>query len=36
MFWGLASGQVKTEFHFEHILRDIQTLNEWAMEGKLE
>lgn len=36
MFWGLASGQVKTDYEFEHILRDIQTLNEWAMEGKLE
>jgi 1,4-dihydroxy-6-naphthoate synthase len=36
MFWGLANGQVQTELEFEHILRDIQTLNEWAMEGKLE
>jgi len=36
MFWGLASGEVKSEFEFEHILRDIQTLNEWAMEGRLE
>lgn len=36
MFWGLASGAVKTDLEFEHILRDIQTLNEWAMEGKLE
>jgi len=36
MFWGLASGEVKSDFDFEHILRDIQTLNEWAMEGKLE
>ncbi|AIE87535.1 menaquinone biosynthesis family protein [Fimbriimonas ginsengisoli] len=36
MFWGLASGEVKTDYDFEHILRDIQTLNEWAMEGKLE
>ncbi|HVL40103.1 MAG TPA: MqnA/MqnD/SBP family protein [Fimbriimonadaceae bacterium] len=36
MFWGLASGEVKSDFEFEHILRDIQTLNEWAMEGKLE
>lgn len=36
MFWGLATGQVKTEHEFEHILRDIQTLNEWAMQGKLE
>ncbi len=36
MFWGLASGTVESEHEFEHILRDIQTLNEWAMEGKLE
>lgn len=36
MFWGLASGQVQSNYEFEHILRDIQTLNEWAMEGKLE
>src|SRR5579862_8183067 len=36
MFWGLASGEVKTNYEFEHILRDIQTLNEWAMEGRLE
>lgn len=36
MFWGLARGQVKTNLEFEHILRDIQTLNEWAMEGRLE
>jgi 1,4-dihydroxy-6-naphthoate synthase len=36
MFWGLAKGPVQTEHEFEHLLRDIQTLNEWAMEGKLE
>jgi 1,4-dihydroxy-6-naphthoate synthase len=37
MFWGLASGAVDPGgFEFEHILRDIQTLNEWALEGKLE
>ncbi len=36
MFWGLAKGQVESRYEFEHILRDIQTLNEWAMEGKLE
>lgn len=36
MFWGLSSGKVRTEHEFEHILRDIQTLNEWAREGKLE
>ncbi len=36
MFWGLANGQVSSVYEFEHILRDIQTLNEWAMEGRLE
>ena len=36
MFWGLASGAVKSDYEFEHILRDIQTLNDWAKEGKLE
>ncbi|HJP84176.1 MAG TPA: MqnA/MqnD/SBP family protein [Fimbriimonadaceae bacterium] len=36
MFWGLANGQVQSDYEFEHILRDIQTLNEWAMEGRLE
>jgi 1,4-dihydroxy-6-naphthoate synthase len=36
MFWGLASGAVRSDHQFEHILRDIQTLNEWAREGKLE
>ena len=36
MFWGLANGEVKSDLQFEHILKDIQTLNEWAMEGRLE
>lgn len=36
MFWGLANGEVQSDLEFEHILRDIQTLNEWAMEGRLE
>jgi 1,4-dihydroxy-6-naphthoate synthase len=36
MFWGLASGHVASDYEFEHILKDIQTLNEWAMEGRLE
>lgn len=37
MFHGLASGSVDTaDVRFEHILRDIQTLNEWAREGRLE
>ena len=37
MFWGLASGVVDTRgFEFEHVLADIQSLNEWALEGRLE
>src|SRR5215813_4167771 len=37
MFYGLAAHLVDSEgLAFEHILRDIQTLNEWAKEGKLE
>ncbi len=37
MFWGLAQGRVDTRgLEFEHVLRDIQTLNEWALEGRLE
>jgi 1,4-dihydroxy-6-naphthoate synthase len=37
MFWGLATGVVDSRgFEFEHVLRDIQTLNEWALEGRLE
>ncbi len=37
MFWGLAAGAVDTQgFEFEHVLADIQSLNEWALEGKLE
>jgi 1,4-dihydroxy-6-naphthoate synthase len=37
MFWGLASGTVDTRGHeFEAVIQDIQTLNEWSLEGKLE
>jgi 1,4-dihydroxy-6-naphthoate synthase len=37
MFWGLASGTVDTgDFEFEPVVQDIQTLNEWALEGRLE
>ena len=37
MFYGLASGAVRAEaLAFQHILKDIQTLNQWAMHGKLE
>ena len=37
MFWALAAGAVDTRgFEFEHVLEDIQTLSEWALEGRLE
>jgi 1,4-dihydroxy-6-naphthoate synthase len=37
MFWALAENRVDTRgFEFEHVLEDIQTLNEWALEGRLE
>ncbi len=37
MFWGLASGSVdRRGFEFEPVTEDIQTLNEWALEGRLE
>src|SRR6476619_3926396 len=37
MFWALAANKVDPRgFEFEHVLRDIQTLNEWALEGRLE
>jgi 1,4-dihydroxy-6-naphthoate synthase len=37
MFWALAAKKIATRgFEFEHVLRDIQTLNEWALEGRLE
>ena len=37
MVWGLACGRVDTRgFDFEWLPADIQTLNEWALEGRLE
>ncbi len=37
MFYGLARGLIATEgFRFEHILQDIQTLNERATRGELD
>jgi len=37
MFWGLASGTVDPRgFEFEPVIEDIQTLNEWALDAKLE
>ena len=37
MFYALAKGLIPTHgFHFEHILQDIQTLNERATRGELD
>lgn len=37
MFYALAKDRIPTgDFEFEHLLRDIETLNRWAMEGRLE
>ncbi|NOT02701.1 MAG: ABC transporter substrate-binding protein [Phycisphaerales bacterium] len=37
MFYGLAAGRVDTRgWAFEHVLQDIQTLNERAMRGELD
>ena len=37
MYWGIASGAVDTRGHeFEPVVEDIQTLNAWALEGRLE
>src|SRR6266702_6067988 len=37
MFYGLAKGLIPTRgFRFEHILQDIQTLNERATRGELD
>ena len=37
MFYGLAKGLISTDgFAFEHILQDIQTLNERATRGELD
>ncbi len=37
MFWALEAGRVETRgLEFEQVVSDIQTLNEWATEGRLE
>jgi 1,4-dihydroxy-6-naphthoate synthase len=37
MFWGLSAGVVDPRgYEFEHVLAEIQTLNEWALVGRLE
>src|SRR3954454_5789117 len=37
MFYGLAKGKLDTgRYRFEHVLQDIQTLNQRAMKAELE
>lgn len=37
MFYGLAAGKIPTDgLRYEHILKDIQTLNEWARDARLD
>src|SRR4026207_477572 len=37
MFWAIAARAIDTRgFEFEQVLQDIQTLNEWALVGRLE
>ena len=37
MFWALTTDLVDTRgFSFEQVLADIQTLNSWALDGRLE
>src|SRR2546428_12569636 len=37
MFWALAEGVVDDGgFEFDFVTEDIQTLNEWALEGRLD
>ena len=37
MFYALAEDLIPTNgFRFEHVLEDIETLNRWALEGRLE
>ncbi|MGH7383032.1 MAG: MqnA/MqnD/SBP family protein [Candidatus Methylomirabilales bacterium] len=36
MFYAVTAGKIETgELEFRHVLTDIETLNRWAMEGKL-
>ena len=37
MFWALSEGLIDTRgYEFEHVLRDAETLDEWALQGRLE
>jgi 1,4-dihydroxy-6-naphthoate synthase len=36
MFYALTAGKLETgDLEFRHVLQDIETLNRWAMEGRL-
>jgi len=36
MFYALTAGKIETgDLEFRHVLQDIETLNRWAMEGRL-
>ena len=36
MFYAVTAGKIETgELEFRHVLQDIETLNRWAMEGRL-
>jgi 1,4-dihydroxy-6-naphthoate synthase len=37
MFWAIAAGAIDTRgLEFEQVVQDIQTLNEWALQARLE
>jgi 1,4-dihydroxy-6-naphthoate synthase len=37
MFWAIATGALDTRgFEFEQVPQDIQTLNDWALDGRLD
>lgn len=37
MFYAMVTGKIPSDgIVFHHVLKDIETLNQWAMEGKLE
>ncbi len=37
IFDALVNNKIDTEgIHFEPVLEDVQTLNQWALEGKLD
>ena len=37
MFYAMTKGKLREDgLRFEHVLEDIETLNQWALEGRLE